>query len=325
MTTSLISRLPYGPALHPVSVFSVHHLKYALDDLVAPGDIQSPDSFPGTLSACRMVGGGIMLMASLPADTMVRHEWQHLSDLSADDVIATVVLAGTGSVSQHGIDLQFQTGDVFYRKARLPSAVRVDQACRFLLLRFSFGRFSGAHVKRFSDFVPSLARRDSQLRQALWQYVEHVLPSLASSSVNTVHHAEQAFISLLSAVYSESQQCNHTDNKTDIRWELLVSTLDTLLYEPDLTVTDLSRALGISTRLVHRLFELNGHRYSSYLLSKRLARAHADLSNPQYAQVPVSEIAYRAGFNNASHFSRSFKQVYGAAPSAYRSAGALAA
>src|SRR5450830_1376061 len=160
-----------------------------------------------------MVGGGIMLMAALPADTTVRHEWQHLTDLSSDDVIATIVLAGTGSVVQHGIDLQFQTGDVFYRKARLPSTVKVDQACRFLLLRFSFGRFSGAHVKRFSDFVPSLARRDSQLRQALWQYVDHVLPSLADNSIDTVHHAEQAFISLLSAVYSESQQANHTGNK----------------------------------------------------------------------------------------------------------------
>ncbi|MNR67817.1 DNA-binding transcriptional activator FeaR [compost metagenome] len=45
----------------------------------------------------------------------------------------------------------------------------------------------------------------------------------------------------------------------------------------------------------------------------------ADLCNPRYSALSVSEIAYRAGFNNASHFSRSFKQRYGAAPSSYRS------
>ncbi|MFL9925578.1 AraC family transcriptional regulator [Herbaspirillum lusitanum] len=330
MPTSLISGLPYMPSLHPVNAFSTHHLKYALDDLVGPGDIRTDAALPGTLSACRLVGGGVMIIAALPAGTMVRHEWEHVAGLESNDVLASIVLEGKGCVSQNGVELQFNAGDVFYRKARMPSTVQNASACRFLLLRFSFSRFNGAHTSRFDRFMPTLARRDSPLRSALWQYAQEVLPALsgahsetAGHSLNTIYHAEQAFVSLLSAVYAESQQAETAPaagaaDKQKTRWETLVSTLDAMLCEPDLSVSQLSQALGISPRLVHRLFASHGHRYSNYLLERRLERAHSDLCSPACSKLSVSDIGFRVGFNNASHFSRSFRHRYGVPPSALR-------
>jgi AraC-like DNA-binding protein len=319
MMTSMIRGLPYAPRLHPVNARSVHHLKYALDDLVAPGDIDMANGTPASVAACRLLGGGVMLLATIGGATAVRHERHHLSQLDSDDVIATIVLEGSGRMRQCGIELPFSEGDVVYRKASQPSAVQVEQACRLLLLRFSFSRFNAGHLSRFSDFVPSLALRGSPLREALWAYIHQVLPSLGGSSVNTIAHAEQAFVSLLSAVYAESQQSQASAAQPCSRWEVLASTVEAMMCEPDLSVAQLAKAIGISPRLVHRVFELNGHRYSAYLLEKRLQRVRADLCNPRYSALSVSEIAYRAGFNNASHFSRSFKQRYGAAPSSYRS------
>lgn len=320
MATSLVGGLPYTPESHPIKVGSMHHLKYALDDLVAPGDIRSRHGAPFSLAGSRLVGGGVMLEVTVQAGTEVRHEHSHLSALDSDDVLATLVLEGGGGVTQGSVDLPFQAGDVFYRKARLPSAVRIDHDCRLLLLRFSFSRFNAGHRSKFSDFIPALSKRDSPLRRMLWTYVEQVLPSLADGGIDMVAHAEQAFVSLLSAVYAEAQQAapEHAKSKRAVRWDVLVSTLDTLMFEPDLSVARLSRALGVSARLVHSLFQANGHRYGIYLLEKRLERARADLFNPQHAALSVADIAYRAGFNNPSHFSRSFKQRYGAPPAQYR-------
>ncbi|MCA1323156.1 AraC family transcriptional regulator [Herbaspirillum sp. alder98] len=328
MPTSLLAALPYMPALQPVDALSLHHMKYVLDDLVGPGELCQSQNFPGSLSACRLMGGGVMLMAELPHGTVVRHDWQHVAQLESDDVLASIVLEGSGCVEQNGVALQFASGDVFYRKARIPSTVRNDSACRFLLLRFSFSRFHGAHTSRFQHFVPTMARRDSALRQAVWHYAQQVLPSLpqlAGQSADTAYHAEQAFVSMLSAAYSESQQPLAppiAPAPDDTRWNLLAATFDALLCEPDLTVAQVARTMGISPRLLHRLFERRGLRYGSYLLERRLERAHAELGNPRHARLSVADIAYRCGFNNASHFSRAFRQRYGLSPSAVRQAGA---
>lgn len=321
---SLLFALPYMPALQPVNALSMHHMKYALDDLVSPGELCTQNAFPGALSACRLMGGGVMLMAHLPAGTTVRHEWEHVARLESDDVLASIVLEGNGTVEQNGVQLHFGCGDVFYRKARMPSTVSNETACRFLLLRFSFSRFHGAHVHRLQHFNPTMARRDSALRQAVWHYAQQVLPALpelAGHCTDTAWHAEQAFISMLSAACAESQQPAAPAplaDRDEARWHTLVSTFDTLLCEPDLTVAQAAQAMGISPRLLHRLFERRGLRYGSYLLQRRLARAHGELGNPALGHLSVADIAFRAGFNNASHFSRSFRQHYGQAPSALR-------
>jgi AraC-like DNA-binding protein len=323
---SLLFALPYMPALQPVNALSMHHMKYALDDLVIPGELRSQHAFPGTLSACRLMGGGVMLMAQLPAGTVVRHEWEHVARLESDDVLASIVLEGNGTVEQNGMQLHFGCGDVFYRNARMPSSVSVDSACRFLLLRFSFSRFHGAHVNKLQHFVSTMARRDSALRQAVWHYAQQVLPALpelAGGCADTAWHAEQAFVSMLSAACAESQQqapLLSAPDRDQARWHTLVSTFDTLLCNPELTVAQVAQAMGISSRLLHRLFERRGLQYGSYLLQRRLAHAHGELGNPALAHLSVADIAFRAGFNNASHFSRSFRQRYGQAPSVMRQA-----
>lgn len=52
-----------------------------------------------------------------------------------------------------------------------------------------------------------------------------------------------------------------------------------------------------------------------WLLERRLAHAKLLLLNPNFA---VSEVAYDSGFENLSHFSRSFREQFGISPIAYR-------
>jgi AraC-like DNA-binding protein len=320
MFTSLVSCLPYMPALQGLNTLSMRHLKNALDSLVVPGDIQCESTDPVVLSACRLMGGGVMLIAVLPQATVVRHDWAHVSALESNDVLANIVLEGSGSVTQSGVTLNFRSGDVFYRKARMPSIVTNDTACRFLVLRLSFVRFHGAYISRFQKFRPTLGCRDSPLQLALWHYAQHVIPALVDRIGTIAYPAEQAFISMLSAVYAESQAVEPQDKpeQSEIRWNQLVGVMESLLCEPELSVGHLAQALGVSPRLVHRLFAIRGFRYSQYLLEQRLVRAHGDLCNPLCKDIPIADIGYRVGFNNASHFSRCFKQRYGIAPSTFR-------
>lgn len=321
-----ISAMPASPdkpapsALPATEVFSPHHLEMALDNLVAPGVIVAGDAGPDAVFGCRLMGGGIMVAVALAAGTVVRHQQHHLADLAHDDINVAIILEGGGKVDVAGVSLQIGAGDLLYQPARAPATVCIDEACRMLVLRLSFSRFNGGHRGNFRDFRASLALPDSALRLAVLNYVRHVLPALGDSSLATVAHAEQAFISLLAAAYAESQQATRAGDEAQSRWDMLVLAVDAMLGDPDLNVARLAAALGVSVRRVHRLFELRGQRYGAYLLEQRLERAREDLRGPLYADQGVAQAGYRAGFNSASHFSRCFKLRYGVSPSAYRGA-----
>lgn len=309
---------PVDATANALEVFSAHHLKNSLDNLMAPGVVVAGEPAKDAVTGCELVGGGIMVLATLEAQTVIRYERHHLLDLAADDVNVAIVLDGSGSTEVVDGLFPFRAGDILYLRASWAATLRVEEPCRMLILRLSFRRFSNGQRFKFGDFKPRMASRESPLREAAWNYVHQVLPSLADSSLSTVAHAEQAFISLLSAIYAQAQHAAREPAQAHTRWDLLVLAVDTMLSDPDLSVARLSAALGISTRRVHRLFEDNGHRYGAYLLEQRLERAREDLRRPIHADLGVAQVAYRCGFNSASHFSRCFKLRYGVAPSAYR-------
>lgn len=83
-------------------------------------------------------------------------------------------------------------------------------------------------------------------------------------------------------------------------------------YDEPCTVSDLARSVGMSLFHFSRVFtELTGLPPHRYLLRTRLKAAHAMLRQG----ASVTETCYATGFNNLSHFSRSFARRYGAAPS----------
>lgn len=88
-------------------------------------------------------------------------------------------------------------------------------------------------------------------------------------------------------------------------------TLDRTLDEPH-TVSALARAAGMSLFHFTRVFtELVGAPPHRYLTSRRLRAARAMLREGR----GVTETCHACGFNNLSHFSRSFSRAFGTAPS----------
>jgi AraC-like DNA-binding protein len=58
--------------------------------------------------------------------------------------------------------------------------------------------------------------------------------------------------------------------------------------------------------------------FRSYVQVQRLERCRRDLSDPAHAARHVSDIAFAWGFNDLAHFSRIFKQRFGASPREWR-------
>jgi transcriptional regulator GlxA family with amidase domain len=91
--------------------------------------------------------------------------------------------------------------------------------------------------------------------------------------------------------------------------------MDSNLDNDQYGIEDLCDALGMSRAQIYRKFKsLIDKTPHDYLRSYRLQKAKQLLLT---TNLNVSEVAYRTGFKNISHFSRSFSKVFGKNPSVY--------
>jgi AraC-like DNA-binding protein/quercetin dioxygenase-like cupin family protein len=98
---------------------------------------------------------------------------------------------------------------------------------------------------------------------------------------------------------------------------LVAAALDyTQAHLDSVTVTDVSRAIGISERTLRRQFHsMLGLPWRNYLLQARLLRAMALLAVPGRS---VLDVSTAVGFESVSAFARAFAQYSGETPSSYR-------
>lgn len=90
------------------------------------------------------------------------------------------------------------------------------------------------------------------------------------------------------------------------------------LKDEVLTPAFLAEQLHISIRQLYRLFEHRGDTVCRYVQKKRLERCAEELSDPHRARYSITEIAFRWGFTDSAHFSRSFKKAFDISPRDYR-------
>lgn len=102
----------------------------------------------------------------------------------------------------------------------------------------------------------------------------------------------------------------------EVLMEKIMNTINAHLSDPTLNVEMLAANVGMSRVHMHRkLKELTNQSARDFIRNIRLKQASILLSEKK---LTVSEIAYATGFSNISHFSNSFKELYGVPPSEYR-------
>ena len=97
--------------------------------------------------------------------------------------------------------------------------------------------------------------------------------------------------------------------------------IETMLGEPNLTLSMVAEADKLSTRFLQKLFAEAGNTFIHYVRTRRLERCREDLLSPLHADLSISEICYRWGFNGSAHFSRVFRNEFGISPREYRRRG----
>jgi AraC-like DNA-binding protein len=93
--------------------------------------------------------------------------------------------------------------------------------------------------------------------------------------------------------------------------------LSSVIADPALCPAKVVAHFGVSVRYLHKVLEEGSRSFGRLSLERRLERCAKDFARADADPGTITEIALRWGFNDMSHFSRTFRQRFGKTPRDY--------
>jgi AraC-like DNA-binding protein len=90
--------------------------------------------------------------------------------------------------------------------------------------------------------------------------------------------------------------------------------IDSNLHDHALNTEKVAQLIGISPRYLQDLFHNDGATVSDWIWRRRLEKSRCDLADPLHGSDSIAQIALACGFSDFAHFSRRYKDAFGASP-----------
>jgi len=160
---------------------------------------------------------------------------------------------------------------------------------------------------------------ETDLGRVIRKFMLSLLDDLPTPSLTIGASLGDAVIDWIRLAMLEHAQVRRNTSATELMRERIKAYVRRHLHDPGLSIDAIATAMNCSKRYLHKIFPADGHEtLAHHIWNLRLQRCREDLLSPQCAIKSITEIALSWGFNNSAHFSRSFRQRYGATPSKYR-------
>ena len=229
-----------------------------------------------------------------------------------------LLLEGEFSVKYQGTELPAETGSIIYAPTGVDMTLSVKSEFKMLYIKvpknlvntrllnpslINVGHLpceSGInHV--FSSMLTSLSQNIDELETSMLRPIEIALSEFIVS--NLIH---------------ESGVREFGSTAKIMHFKRICQLIDANLADPALSLNMVAEKYKVSSRYIQKLFESGGISFVNYVRLRRLERCRCELGNPQYGHLSVSDICFRWGFNDAGHFSRTFRTAFGQTPRDYR-------
>ena len=269
----------------------------------------------GARMACRRIKDLEVAMVESSAATVRHLRRGDAADRSRAMIKIHLQDMGASVNSQFGQDTTLRDGEFTLCDGAHPYSIDFAGSNRMLVLRFpadrldsrvgGFGRFAGCRLGRGarSAMFVSFFRN-------VWATAEAAQDELWSDTVSGV------MIDLLALALQDPGE--EAPSSLNPEWRRrLCAYIEEHLHEPELKTSTIAEAFGVTARYVQMVFAAMATTVSAHILDRRLERAAERLSRGM-RDISISAVAFDLGFQDLSHFSRSFRARYGVSAKQYR-------
>ncbi|ONM48200.1 AraC family transcriptional regulator [Nocardia donostiensis] len=280
-------------------------------DVFVPSHVAADESFRGSIRQVSLTGIAVSRVVATPV--VVHRNASLIATDPRDDVLLVIHLSGTGWVDQTDRTARLVSGTAALCETDHPYRLRFDSSMSQLVL----------HVPR-----ERLRLRETVLRESTGRPIDSGAPGLTvlthlltgilaeGAPVTTADQLAETALALISAILSPD---NSSRGQPPLSGDALLHVVRTYMQrrrtDPELDVAAVAGAHAISRRYLEQLFARVGESPAAYLRRLRLDEARRLLSETTSS---ITDIAYSAGFNDVSTFTRAFRRVHGITPREWR-------
>ncbi|MBC6367738.1 AraC family transcriptional regulator [Algoriphagus sp. AK58] len=246
----------------------------------------------------------------------------------------TVILEGKGQFLSGDYVGRFQAGDVFFLGENAPHVFRSDPEffekdtqlkSKGNTIYFDFQALENALVeldelqslKKFRGFeglcFQIQGKTAAQIKELFWLLGSSEGLQRFQLAFQLLAWVDQAGEDLVRL--NESGLMRGLSEKDGSRMDRVMQFLLENRFKP-ISLEDVAGKANLSREAFCRFFKLRTRKtFTAYLIQLRISEAQKLLQESDW---PISEIAYRVGFENLAYFNRSFKKICGVTPKEWR-------
>lgn len=145
-----------------------------------------------------------------------------------------------------------------------------------------------------------------------------LMPRASKDEIAALYHAVRSLVPVEAGAFASEEGADARHGNANYLMRGILAYIDQNVGNFELTPKQVADQFGISVRYVHKLFIGCGMTFHAYTTAKRLDYICKDLVSTAAQRQPISEVAFRWGFNDLSSFNRAFKKRYGCTPTQFR-------
>jgi AraC-like DNA-binding protein len=283
--------------------------KGLLDNVFCPMQLDAQrsvrESFTGRVEVTDL--GGIKLARVSTGPLSVKRRSQDIACIGDPPYLVKFQLRGESVWSQRGRTVHMRPGDFIICSTAEPYVLelRGDYDMPVLVVARSTMRCLTSDPDQFLGSRMPGEDADCGL---LSSFVGQVAARMQRLPKLVVHRVKASVLDLLGAVLSARSRSENI-SREQLLAQIQVYVLEHL-HDRQLGPPMIAAAFGISTRMVHIVFEPEPTTLGSYIRALRVAACRRALEGAGSERGSLTEVALQYGFYDLSHMTRCFRQEY---------------
>lgn len=278
--------------------------------------VEDGSTFSGSVEIATLPGAGLAIFDASPA--RVRRSERSATHADNGDLLISVQRNGESSISQDGRYAQIKGRAMFLIDSQRPFEIDLRTFCSSVVVRVPRATLE-ARIGNLAGVTARPITTASGVGTVAMGFLE-LLPKEAGriGDIAGLRIAEQMLDLVALAFTADENKGAALSSPRATTLLRLKATIERLLIEPSLKPERIATETGISVRYANALLAEEHTSIERYVAERRLDRCRLALEDATQGHRAISEIAFKWGFSDLSHFGRRFKGRYGMTPTEYR-------